>query len=83
MQRPLTHRKQRIGVVVSDKMDKTIVVRVSRLVPHSTYHKVMMRATKFKVHDENKQAKLGDRVRIVETRPISKEKCWRLVEVLK
>lgn len=77
------HRKERIGIVVSDKMDKTIVVKVDRLVQHSRYERVIRRSKKFKVHDEEKKAKLGDRVKIAEVRPISKEKRWRLVEVLK
>ena len=75
-------RKERIGVVVSDKMQKTIVVQIKRKVPHPLYGKVVGRAKKFKVHDEKNEAKTGDVVRIVETRPLSKEKRWRLVEVL-
>jgi small subunit ribosomal protein S17 len=77
------HRKERIGIVVSDKMDKTIVVKVDRLAQHPIYKRVIRRSKKFKVHDEEKKAKIGDRVKIAETRPISKEKRWRLVEVLK
>lgn len=75
-------RKTKQGVVVSDKMDKTIVVRVDRLVKHKKYGRVIQRSTKFKVHDEKEQANLGDKVRIVETRPLSKDKRWRLVEIL-
>ncbi|MCM8790107.1 MAG: 30S ribosomal protein S17 [Candidatus Omnitrophica bacterium] len=76
-------RKERTGVVVSDKMDKTITVRVDWVTHHPVYKKIMRRATKFKAHDEKSIAKLGDTVRIQETRPISKTKRWRLVEVVK
>ncbi|MDD8042144.1 MAG: 30S ribosomal protein S17 [Verrucomicrobiota bacterium] len=75
-------RKQRVGVVVSDRMDKTIVVRVDRHVRHPLYEKVVRLTTKFAVHDEDGQAKVGDRVRIMETRPLSKTKRWRLVKIL-
>ena len=75
-------RKKRIGIVLSDKMQKTIVVQISSKVPHSLYGKVVGRATKFKVHDEKNQAKIGDRVAIQETRPYSRDKRWRLVEIL-
>ena len=75
-------RKEMIGTVISDKMNKTIVVRVDRLVRHPKYTKVVKRSSKFKVHDEEKKAKAGDKVRISETRPLSKEKRWRLVQVL-
>lgn len=75
-------RKERIGVVVSDKMNKTRVVRVERLARHSTYNKILKMANKFKAHDEKNVSKTGDRVRIIETRPISKDKRWRIVEVL-
>ncbi len=76
------HRKVRVGKVVSDKMDKTIVVAVERLVKHPVYKRVVRRTTKFKVHDERGGAKVGDKVKIVETRPLSKEKRWRLVEIV-
>lgn len=76
-------RKEKIGVVVSDKMAKTVIVKVERFSTHAAYGRTMRHASKFKVHDEEKKAKVGDRVRIVETRPISKDKRWRLVEVLK
>ena len=76
-------RRRRIGVVRSDKMDKTITVEITRRFPHPVYKKVIKRKVVFKAHDEKNVAKQGDRVRIVETRPISKTKCWRLVEVLK
>ena len=72
-----------VGVVVSDAMTKTIVVRISRLVRHPVYQRVIRRAKKFKVHDQDSLAHVGDEVRIEETRPLSKEKRWRLVEVLR
>ncbi len=77
------HRKERTGIVVSDKMEKTIVVKVASQARHPEYKRIIHYAKKFKVHDEEKKAKIGDRVRIAETRPISKDKRWRLVEVLK
>ncbi len=76
------NRKSRIGVVVSAKMTKTVVVRVQRRVPDAKYGKIVMRATNFKAHDEAQQCKPGDKVRIVETRPLSKDKRWRVVETL-
>ena len=76
-------RKVREGLVLSDRMDKTIVVRVHRLAKDQRYGRVVRRANKFKVHDPQNQAKTGDKVRIMETRPLSKEKRWRLVEVIK
>lgn len=75
-------RKTRVGVVVSDKMDKTIVVAVERVVTHRLYGKRMRRTVKIKVHDERNEARVGDRVRVMETRPLSKEKRWRLVEII-
>ncbi len=75
-------RKQKIGVVVSDKMDKTIAVMVERRLMHPIYGKFVKRTKKFFAHDEENTCKLGDKVRIMETRPLSKNKCWRLVEVL-
>lgn len=75
-------RKTRVGVVTSDKMDKTIVVEVERRVPHPRFKKIVRRTTKFHAHDENGEAKVGDKVRIMETRPLSKTKRWRLLEVL-
>ena len=74
--------KERVGIVTSNKMQKTIVVQVRRTVPHPQYGKVIQKAKKFKVHDEKNQAKIGDRVRIMETRPLSKLKRWRLVEIV-
>lgn len=76
-------RKQRVGVVVSDKMTKTIVVEVERRVPHPKFKKIIRRTSKFYAHDDNEQAKVGDKVLIEETRPLSKLKRWTLVEVLK
>lgn len=76
-------RKERVGVVVSDKMTKTIVVEVERRVPHPRFKKIVRKTSKFYAHDENGQAKAGDRVLIVETRPLSKLKRWNLQEVLK
>ncbi len=76
------NRKSRIGVVVSNKMTKTVVVRVTRRVPDAKYGKIVMRATKFKAHDEEQQCNPGDKVRVVETRPMSKDKRWRVAEVL-
>lgn len=75
-------RKVRVGKVVSDKMQKTIVVAVETKVRHPLYGKTMNRTTKFKAHDENNDAKIGDIVQIMETRPLSKDKRWRLVEVV-
>lgn len=76
------NRKTRIGRVVSDKMDKTIVVAVETKVRHPLYGKTINRTTKFKAHDENNEAKVNDRVVIMETRPLSKDKRWRLVEIV-
>ncbi len=75
-------RKKKIGKVVSDKMDKTIVVAVETKVRHPLYGKTMNRTTKFKAHDENNEAQMNDRVLIMETRPLSKDKRWRLVEIV-
>lgn len=75
-------RKKRIGVVLSDKMQKTIVVQIRRKALHPEYGKVIEKASKFKVHDEKNEAKAGDRVLIRETRPLSKDKHWTLVQVL-
>jgi len=76
------HRKERVGEVVSNKMAKTIVVRVERRFPHPQFKKVITRYKKFYAHDEKSEAKPGDRVRIQETRPLSRTKRWRLVEVV-
>ena len=75
-------RKTRVGKVVSNKMDKTIVVEYVARVPHPKFKKIVKKSKKFYAHDENSTAKVGDKVRIVETRPLSKLKCWELVEVL-
>ena len=76
------HRKERVGDVVSDKMNKTIVVRVKRRFQHPRFKKVVTAYSKFYAHDEKNEAKVGDRVRIQETRPLSKTKNWRLVEIV-
>jgi len=76
------NRKTRIGRVVSDKMDKTVVVAVETKVRHPLYGKTVNRTTKFKAHDENNEANINDRVSIMETRPLSKEKRWRVVEII-
>lgn len=75
-------RKERIGIVTSNKMDKSIVVSVERRMKHPKYGKFVKQTTKFTAHDEKDDCNIGDKVRIMETRPISKNKCWRLVEVL-
>lgn len=75
-------RKVREGLVVSDKMDKTVVVAVERLKRHPLYGRVQRVTKKFKAHDEANECKQGDRVRIMETRPISKDKCWRVLEIV-
>ena len=75
-------RKTRVGVVVSDKMDKTIVVAVRERVRHPLYGKIMNQTTKFKVHDENNECGIGDTVEVMETRPLSKDKRWRLVRII-
>ena len=75
-------RKTRVGVVVSDKMDKTIVVAVRDNVRHPLYNKIVKKTYKLKAHDEKNDAKIGDTVRVMETRPLSKDKRWRLVEIM-
>ena len=75
------YRKTRIGKVVSDKMDKTIVVAIEYNVKHPLYGKIMKRTYKLKAHDENQVARVGDKVKVMETRPLSKDKRWRLVEI--
>ena len=75
-------RKERVGLVVSDKMQKTVVVQIERRVPHPVYGKMITRSTNLKAHDEQNQAKTGDTVRIMETRPMSKDKRWRVVEIV-
>ncbi|PRZ42032.1 SSU ribosomal protein S17P [Antricoccus suffuscus] len=76
------YRKVRSGIVVSDKMDKTVVVQIEERFKHALYGKVLRRSSKLKVHDENNEAGIGDRVRLMETRPVSATKRWRLVEVI-
>ena len=75
-------RRARYGKVISNKMDKTVVVAVERFVRHPLYQKVLRRLTKLKAHDEQNACKIGDRVRLIETRPISKDKHWRVVEIV-
>ncbi|MGD0584376.1 MAG: 30S ribosomal protein S17 [Oryzomonas sp.] len=76
------HRKLQSGVVVSDKMDKTVVVKVDRLVKHQLYSKYIKRSVKYKVHDEQNVCKVGDRVQIIECRPLSKDKRWSLKQII-
>ena len=76
------HRKTQVGVVVSDKMEKTVVVKVDRLVKHSVYSKYIKRSVKYKVHDELNTSKIGDRVQIIECRPLSKDKRWSLKQII-
>lgn len=75
-------RKTRVGVVISDKMQKTVVVKVETTTRHPLYGKTMRKVKKFKAHDERNEAREGDKVLIADTRPLSKEKCWRVVQVL-
>jgi small subunit ribosomal protein S17 len=75
-------RKTRVGLVTSDKMDKTIVVSIVDNVKHPLYGKIVKRTYKLKAHDENNECRIGDRVRVMETRPLSKDKRWRLVEII-
>ena len=75
-------RKTRVGLVTSDKMDKTIVVSVTDNVKHPLYNKIVKRTYKSKAHDENNECRIGDRVKVMETRPLSKDKRWRLVEIV-
>ena len=77
-----SRRKTRVGKVISDKMDKTIVVAVENRVAHPLYKKIIKRTYKLKAHDEDNTCGVGDRVRVMETRPISKDKRWRLVEII-
>lgn len=77
-----TSRKTRVGKVVSDKMDKTVVVLVGERVPHKRYKKIIARSTRLKAHDELNECGIGDTVRIMETRPLSKDKNWRVVEII-
>jgi len=76
------NRKVQTGVVVSDKMDKTVVVKVDRLVKHPVYNKYIKRSAKYKAHDADNSCKIGDRVVIVESRPMSKDKCWKVRQII-
>ena len=76
------NRKTQVGVVVSDKMDKTVVVKVDRLVKHTVYNKYIKRSAKYKAHDIDNSCKIGDRVLIVETRPMSKDKRWKVRQII-
>ncbi|KAF0197251.1 MAG: small subunit ribosomal protein S17 [Bacillota bacterium] len=76
-------RKIRQGVVVSDKMEKTVVVAIEDRVQHPLYGRIVKQTNKFKAHNEDNEARVGDTVKIMETRPLSKEKCWRVVEIVK
>ncbi len=75
-------RKTKVGEVISDKMDKTVVVAVQRLVRHSLYGRIIKQTTKIKVHDELNECRVGDKVKVMETRPLSKDKRWRLVNII-
>ncbi len=77
-----TLRKTRVGMVVSNKMDKTIVVAIQDNIKHPVYNKIVKKTVKFKAHDENNECNIGDKVEIMETRPLSKEKRWRLVRII-
>jgi small subunit ribosomal protein S17 len=79
---PRNARKSRVGLVVSDKMQKTVVVAIERRLAHPVYGKMVTRTTRLKAHDEQNEAKTGDTVRIMETRPLSKDKRWRVVEIV-
>lgn len=83
MEERTAHRKIRTGIVVSDKMDKTIVVRLDRMAKHSLYGKPVLRSKKFVAHDENNECRMGDTVKIGETRPLSARKCWEVIEIVK
>ena len=75
-------RKRKVGVVTSDRMEKTVVVKVERFFVHPLFKKRIKRSNKFKAHNSENKARLGDKVKIAETRPLSKDKCWRVVEIL-
>lgn len=74
--------KERVGLVVSDKMDKTVVVAIETRIPHPKYRKIMVRTKRYKVHDAENKCSVGDRVRIQETRPLSRDKCWIVSEII-
>jgi len=75
-------KKAQIGSVISDKMDKTVVVQIERRYPHPVYKKIITRRTRLKAHDETNECKIGDRVKITECRPLSKDKAWRVIEIV-
>ena len=77
------YRKIRVGSVVSDKMDKTVVIRVDRLVRHPVFKRIVRKTKKYKVHDEKNECGVGDSIKVIETRPLSKEKRWCLLEIIK
>jgi len=83
MKQKRAKRKQRIGIVVSDKMNKTRVVRLERLARHQLYNKIIKRVSRVKAHDEDNASKTGDKVKLIETRPLSKDKRWRIAEIFK
>ena len=82
MENRTSSRKTRVGLVVSDKMDKTVVVAIADRVAHPLYKKIVKRTYKLNAHDENNQCGVGDRVKVMETRPLSKDKRWRVVEII-
>ena len=82
MENRTSSRKTRVGLVVSDKMDKTVVVAIADRVTHPLYKKIVKSTYKLKAHDENNECKIGDKVKVMETRPLSKDKRWRLVEII-
>ena len=82
MENRTSFRKTRVGLVVSDKMDKTVVVAIADRVTHPLYKKIVKSTYKLKAHDENNECRIGDKVKVMETRPLSKDKRWRLVEVI-
>jgi len=77
-----SHRKERVGTVVSNKMEKTIVLSIVDRIAHPKYGKIQQRTLKLKAHDEKNECSVGDKVRVMETRPLSKDKCWRVVEIM-
>ncbi|MDO9509590.1 MAG: 30S ribosomal protein S17 [Thermovirgaceae bacterium] len=82
MEDRIISRKTRVGIVVSDRMSKTVVIKVDRMAKHPLYGKPVLRSKKFMAHDEEEACRLGDRIRIEETRPLSRRKCWRVVEII-
>lgn len=82
MEESRANRKTRVGVVVSDKMDKTVVFELERKTKHPLYKRVVKRSKRFKAHDENNECRIGDKVKVMETRPLSKDKRWRVVEII-